>query len=279
MTVSPLPTRRGFALVELLAVLVIVGLLVGLLLPAVQRARDAGRLTQCANNLRQTGVALANYEQARRCFPPGNDQTGSRFHAWSSFILPYLEQADVAGRVDYAKAWNDAAGNLALSDVTIPTYVCPAGMKQFPGKQDYGGVLGSAIPYEDPAGPQADYRLPRGVGVLGELTATQRPSNAASVVDGLGKTLLVSEAVDREQIGADTLKSGDACWACGSNCFPLSSRVLNDPAVEWFRSLHWGGVQGLFGDGRVALLPDATDVRVLIALCTKAGGEPDSLHP
>jgi prepilin-type N-terminal cleavage/methylation domain-containing protein/prepilin-type processing-associated H-X9-DG protein len=267
----------GFTLVELLAVLAIIGTLIGLLLPAVQRVRESGRIAQCSHNLKQMGLALTNYEQAKKRFPPGNDQIGSRLHAWSSFILPFLEQSSVSDRIDYTKPWDDPASNRSKVDITIPTYVCPGGVKQFPGKQDYGGILGAYIKPNGEAIRPLTTRDEHG----GILYATDHEyklsATAASVSDGLSKTLLVAEAVDREAVGGeDTHFIGDACWACGNNCFPLNSRVINDPSVDAFRSLHVGGLNSLYGDGHVSFLNDRLDVRVLIAICTRAGGESET---
>ena len=274
------PTRtapRAFTLIELLAVLAIIGTLIGLLLPAVQRSREAARKMQCANNLKQMGVALANYEQAKKRFPPGNDQLGSRLHAWSSFILPFLEQSAVSDRIDYTKPWDDPASNLSKVDVTIPTYVCPSGVKQFPGKQDYGGILGAYIKPDGEALNPLTTRDEHG-GILYATDAEYKlPATAASVSDGLSRTLLVAEAVDREMTGgADNHAHGDACWACGNNCFPLNSRVINDPSVDGFRSHHVGGINSLYGDGHISFLSDRLDVRVLIAICTRTGGETET---
>src|SRR5580692_12062980 len=99
--------RRGFTLIELLVVIAIIGILIALLLPAVQAAREAGRRMGCANNLKQIGLALNNYESANRTFPTGtywsicpamggapagpNGQCGGR-NGWHMFIMPYLEQ-------------------------------------------------------------------------------------------------------------------------------------------------------------------------------------------
>lgn len=271
------PAPAGFTLVELLAVLAIIGTLIGLLLPAIQRAREAGRLMHCSNNLKQMGVALANYEQAKKRFPPGNDQIANRLHAWSSFILPFLEQSSVSDRIDYTKPWDDPASNLSRVDITIPTYVCPSGIKQFPGKQDYGGILGAYIKPTGEAISPLSTRDEHG-GILYATDADYRQSaTAASVSDGLSKTLLVAEAVDREMVGAADVRTyGDACWACGNNCFPLNSRVINDPSVDGFRSTHSGGISSLYGDGHVSFLSDRLDVRVLIAICTRAGGETET---
>jgi prepilin-type N-terminal cleavage/methylation domain-containing protein len=276
-TTAQRTTPSGFTLVELLAVLAIIGTLIGLLLPAVQRSREAGRRMQCANNLKQMGVALSNYEQAKKRFPPGNDQLGSRLHAWSSFILPFLEQSAVSDRIDYTKPWDDPTSNLSKVDITIPTYVCPSGVKQFPGKQDYGGILGAYIkPDGEPLNPLTT-RDEHG-GILYATDAEYKLSaTAASVSDGLSKTLLVAEAVDREVAGgANTHFVGDACWACGNNCFPLNSRVINDPSVDAFRSHHVGGLNSLYGDSHISFLSDRLDVRVLIAICTRTGGEKET---
>jgi prepilin-type N-terminal cleavage/methylation domain-containing protein/prepilin-type processing-associated H-X9-DG protein len=267
----------GFTLIELLAVIAIIGTLIGLLLPAIQRARESGRNMQCVNNLKQMGVALSNYEQAKKRYPPGNDQLGNRLHAWSSFILPFLEQSAVSDRIDYTKPWDDPASNLSKIDITIPTYVCPSGVKQFPGKQDYGGILGAYIKPNGEALNPLTTRDEHG-GILYATDADYKLSaTAASVSDGLSKTLLVAEAVDREMAGgADTHTYGDACWACGNNCFPLNSRVINDPTVDAFRSLHSGGLNSLYGDGHTSFLSDRLDVRVLIAICTRTGGETET---
>jgi len=290
---------RGFTLVELLAVLAIIGTLIGLLLPAVQRVRESGRQMQCSNNLKQMGLAIANYEEARKRFPPGNDQSRDRYHAWSSFILPFLEQSVVSDRIDYKKKWNDAGGNSAIADLTIPTYVCPSGMKAYPGKQDYGGVLGAWINRDGVSLALINGRDLRHLysGVLyatgderyddleryppGMIPVQQprQPATASQISDGLSKTLLVTEGVDREQEQEgeeDTLISGSSRWANGSNCFPLESRVINDPNEIVFRSLHFGGIYGLFADGHVAFINERVDAPVLIAISTKSGGETET---
>jgi prepilin-type N-terminal cleavage/methylation domain-containing protein/prepilin-type processing-associated H-X9-DG protein len=267
----------GFTLIELLAVIAIIGTLIGLLLPAIQRARESGRNMQCVNNLKQMGVALSNYEQAKKRFPPGDEQIADRRHAWSSFILPFLDQSAVSDRIDYTKPWDDPASNLSKVDITIPTYVCPSGVKQFPGKQDYGGILGV---YIKPDGEALNPLTTRDehAGILYATDAEYKLSaTAASVSDGLSRTLLVAEAVDRDSSGVDTHVNGDACWAAGYNCFGLGSRVINDPNYPaGFHSKHTGGLNSLYGDGHVSFLSDRLDARVLIAICTRTGGETET---
>ena len=100
------------------------------------------------------------------------------------------------------------------------------------------------------------------------------PCRAAEVTDGLSKTLLVSEGIDRGFAEMDgESRIGNARWACGTNCFLLSSPVINTPDVDGFRSHHLGGVNGLFADGHVAFMGEDTPAEVLVAISTKDGGE------
>lgn len=264
--------RRAFSLIELLAVVAILGTLVSLSLPAVQSARESARRSGCSNNLRQMGLAIANYETARRTFPAGNEAHTGRNHAWSSFVLPYLEEAATAGRMNYALPWNHEQ-NINVADTVITVYLCPSSIERYPGKQDYGGVLGTAVQLSE-----GDARPP-GWEHGGILYATapdgpRVPCRAAEVRDGLSRTLLVSEGVDRGFADMETFsRVGNAFWACGTNCFLHNSPVLNTPDVDGFRSNHLGGVHGLFGDGHVVFMADGSDPLVLMAMCTKAGDE------
>jgi hypothetical protein len=261
-----------------LAVVAILGTLVSLSLPAVQSARESSRRSVCSSNLRQMGIALANYETARRTFPAGNEAHTRRNHAWSSFVLPYLEEAATAGRINYSLPWNHEQ-NLGVADTVISVYLCPSGIEHYPGKQDYGGVLGTAVLLSE------DDERPAGWAHGGILYATDQdgprsPCRAAEVRDGLSRTLLVSEGVDRGFADMETFsRIGNAFWACGTNCFLHNSPVLNTPDVDGFRSNHLGGVHGLYGDGHVSFMADGIDPRILMGICTKAGGEAVSETP
>jgi prepilin-type N-terminal cleavage/methylation domain-containing protein len=125
---------RGFTLVEMLVVIAIIGMLVSLLLPAVQAAREAARRMQCTNHLKQLGLAAHNYHDTFRCFPPGGITEGacctqkSRI-SWGIALLPYIEQQSVYDNYDQ-NAYNEDAGlyggNQTVRETLISTYTCPS---------------------------------------------------------------------------------------------------------------------------------------------------------
>src|SRR5262249_32882945 len=124
--------RSGFTLVELLVVIAIIGILIALLLPAIQAAREASRRTQCANNLRQIGLALQGHVVANKAFPPGMKEGCYQCGpwAWSAFILPYMDARSVYDRLvvqnrpTYAP---NANGNRnGPAQVVLPVYLCPS---------------------------------------------------------------------------------------------------------------------------------------------------------
>jgi prepilin-type N-terminal cleavage/methylation domain-containing protein/prepilin-type processing-associated H-X9-DG protein len=278
---SPAPAasrigRTAFTLVEVLVVVSVIGVLAGMLLPAVQHVRESARRTTCANNVRQAAAGIAAYESARRTLPPGSDQlprqpdlpAGTQF-AWSALILPYIEQAALANRFDYAKSWNATGGNDAAADTSVGAYVCPTGRVQSVGKADYGGVSGSVIVSEG-----------KSVGVVGVAngllvpvdTTRQDPVQATEVTDGLAQTLMVAESVDRcdPAVAAEIgFTYGRWAWV---NHFAQSAAYITMPGSD-IRSHHTGGATVAFGDGHVALLGNATAPAVLAALCTRSGGE------
>jgi prepilin-type N-terminal cleavage/methylation domain-containing protein/prepilin-type processing-associated H-X9-DG protein len=162
--------RRGFTLVELLVVIAIIGVLISLLLPAVQTARESARRSSCQNNLKQIGLSMANYAQAKRRYPPGQFRdsslasvTGSKPIAWSSFFLEFLEQKQVEptwatppssnpsvrapdGRL-YLKAIMGSVWNQPATSTIIPTYLCPSVSRVHPTRQngriaDFDGTPG-----------------------------------------------------------------------------------------------------------------------------------------
>ena len=137
---------EGFTLVELLVVITIIGILIALLLPAVQAAREAARRTQCSNNFKQTALALYNYEQQHNCFPPGGllrdpswvsnaacgpyppsppDPPVINLPGWAGQILPFLEQENVWDQLDCNK-YNYSLPNYNVAKTEIKAYLCPS---------------------------------------------------------------------------------------------------------------------------------------------------------
>jgi prepilin-type N-terminal cleavage/methylation domain-containing protein/prepilin-type processing-associated H-X9-DG protein len=126
-TIQKARKSNAFTLIELLVVIAIIGVLVALLLPAVQAAREAARRTQCTNHLKQLGVALHNFEGAKKSLPAGSGYTRVEPKGnWVVAILPYIEETNVSSRYDFTKYSNETP-NLELAATTvIPTLICPS---------------------------------------------------------------------------------------------------------------------------------------------------------
>jgi prepilin-type N-terminal cleavage/methylation domain-containing protein/prepilin-type processing-associated H-X9-DG protein len=208
-TTSPARSRRGFTLIELLVVISIIGVLVALLLPAVQAARDAARRAQCSNNLRQIGLALHNYVDRHGGLPPGYvslwdanflAEVGPGF-GWASMILPDVEQQTVANALNFNLPIQ-APGNLTARLTPLSVYLCPADNMPRTWTASWGlvavirgRVIDNTQPICDVAG--ANYVGVYGVGEPGVdgdgvffRNTTVRP---ADVTDGLSQTLAAGE--------------------------------------------------------------------------------------
>jgi prepilin-type N-terminal cleavage/methylation domain-containing protein len=204
MTASPRP-RPAFTLIELLVVIAIIGILVALLLPAVQAAREAARRTQCSNNLKQLALAAHSFHDAHGKLPssirPAGLTTLPRI-AGLTLALHYIEQGNAYARYDQSKNWFDSA-NLPVTAAKIPTYLCPSTPE--PNRRDgvpeaspWMGNLVAVTDYSPTIG--VDPRLlsaglvdAAGVGIL--------PKNGeprlADVTDGLSNTILYGESAGR----------------------------------------------------------------------------------
>lgn len=254
-------SRRAFSLIELLVVISILGILIGLLLPAVQHSREAARRGQCLANLRQMGVALHGYHGTYNVFPPGGVEwrppqstKGERQLAWSVFLLPYLEQKSLFDALDLSTPFDSAANRTGAATV-LPVYVCPSVPRDTPrvdgrGACDYGGIYGERITSpNDP--PKGTMLYDRAIG-LREIT------------DGSSSTLVISEDANWP----------DGQWINGRNIFDQAFAINAAPSFENdIRSLHPGGANGLLGDGAARFFSESMELRVLAGVCTRAGGE------
>src|SRR5579863_9248252 len=119
--------KKGFTLIELLVVIAIIAILVSLLIPATQQAREAARRSQCKNNLKQIGLALHNYHDAFGSFPPAfvADANGKPMHSWRVLILPYLDQLPLYKEYNFSEPW-DGPNNSRLLNRMPPAFSCPS---------------------------------------------------------------------------------------------------------------------------------------------------------
>lgn len=208
--------RRGFTIVELLVAITVIAILIALILPAVQQAREAARRTGCRNNLKQIGLAIHNYHDAHRTFPPGGITIGGwqdslNGSTWTVAILPYLDQATLYGRYSFAH-FNESPENAAIREQHVPVMSCPSdvnsGLKgspeSGPGQElvyatgSYRAVSGRSDGLSRPEGGSwfdVKNSLPRNwrgamhhVGTDGLTT-----ERLANVKDGVSNTLLVGE--------------------------------------------------------------------------------------
>jgi prepilin-type N-terminal cleavage/methylation domain-containing protein/prepilin-type processing-associated H-X9-DG protein len=257
----------GFSLVELLVVIAIIGLLAGLLLPAIQSSRETARRMACLNNLHQIGVGTQCYYDSNRSFPPGAIEmrsltSMSRFKArqiaWSALILPYVELKSVYAMLDLNKPFDNARNAPGAAQI-LPIYLCPSVSRssylvQDRGACDYGGIMGQTLI------PSATFQD----GVMIDKEPGSSLIRIKDIRDGTAHTLMVSE---------DAAWT-DGQWINGQNVFVVSWPINSPPNGDnEIRSKHPGGANGLACDGSVHFLNQEMDTETLKAICTRAGGE------
>jgi type II secretory pathway pseudopilin PulG len=242
-------------------VIAIIGILVALLLPAIQMAREAARRAQCKNNLRQLGIGLNNYLDANKKLPPGQRRffDNGPEYAWSAFFLDFLEEKQITQGLDY-KVGDTHPKNARAVQQIVPVYLCPSTTRvdrtrgpdgrlnedlDFPpdGSPDPNqGALMACIDYGGVGGPDDEARDPQGNvygknrGILSNIVdpGTDRKARSAltisprQVVDGMSKTMCIAEITGR---GLDSpgRKGGDryGAWASGKNTFRVGGIFVN----------------------------------------------------
>lgn len=281
--------HSGFSLIELLVVIGIIGILVALLIPAVQASRESARRTQCKNNLRQIGLALTMYHEVARTLPPAVTDTwagSTQLHTWAVLILPFVEQGSLYSRYSFPAGQN-AEANRPVVSTRLPVYSCPSS-----GDAGYEG---------DGHYAKGDYAASSGVQpvVNGGAMFPASKVRFNAIIDGLSNTLFVGELYHHNLGwargsaagmtggggggGAAFSRGVSRWWSCKGPCAeaglnplpglnPLDTNCNTHCERRFqFSSPHANGVYFLFGDGHVGFLTDSIDLEGLKALTTIAG--------
>ena len=302
-------SRPALTLIELLVVIAIIAILIGLLVPAVQKVREAANRMACANNLKQIGLALHGFENTRGKFPPGAvigpfpeaGVTTSAQHGVFPFLLPHLELQPVWNQYHLAVSFNDWANQPAVT-TQLRILQCPSAepdrlATEVDHPNSWSGGRKSAcsdyhgIAWMDQALAQPPLSLIDPVGNYEGILTQNRMVRVAEITDGLAYTILVAEVAGRPmrwQAGrlVPGIYSDGASWAAlgllhgrGSTrdgASPLGPCAINCTNDREVYSFHPGGANTVFADGSVHFLRASIDIRIFARLVTRAGDEVDS---
>lgn len=292
--------RRGFTLIELLVVIAIIAILVALLLPAVQQAREAARVSQCKNQLKQMGLALHGYHESHRTLPFGFDAHGTGWHA---MLLPYLDLAPLYETLTFSEAsnWNVGA-NLKAVQTTIPLFRCPSA--PIPEKQSAAGFAdrvpctylacssGTNIIDAEPE-TYASLRTFVNDGLFYDKSSV----SFRGITDGLSSTVAIGEAqfdpsitqishvVDHWYIGSLDLDASSSSpgilpeyseflgsTAARINIMnePLGASTIGEKELSYGSYHGAGGCNVLMADGAVKFISETIDQATFSALGTRS---------
>lgn len=286
--------QAGFTLIELLVVIAIIAVLMSLLLPAVQQAREAARRSQCSNNLKQIGLAFHNYHDTYRIFPNsevGGTGTLGKASAFAA-ILPYIDQVPAWRLYDFSLGNSDAVNKLVVSQ-RIPVYLCPTAAipREVPisgcdANDRAPGTYAVSTGTLDPFGPEGGG--PPNTGVI--ISGKSGKVRMRDIVDGTSRTLLAGESAwnfDDYKFTSGPC-NGQARWGFTywSSPYPLATAFTTQPPfnpkrlegdsmrLAHFRSDHAAGVVNfVFCDGSVRFISQYISQAVLDALATRDRAE------
>lgn len=305
-------SRPGFTLVELLVVIAIIGVLIGLLLPAVQAARESARRVQCANNLKQIGLAIHHYHDLYGVFPSGNlpQPNDAPSWAWSALLLPELEQQNLHDRLGIARGAPLFAVGDPIGDITVKSYRCPSDMSTVTttvwggtncqeGYQvsNYAGVWMATVP--GPWGAAVANPDNWSVFTAGWYVNTPRSPKRCSmdsVRDGSSNVFLVGEASTTQSkwcicVGQPSATTWVANISPDGKVADPNSALRRVGPAEWdrlnagpnytspyhFSSRHRGGGGFVMVDGSVHFVADTIDGTLYGMLGAMADGNPATL--
>ncbi len=304
---STIRSRSGFTLVELLVSIGIIGILIGMLLPAVQAVRESSRKTQCQNNLRQVGLALTGYHSSYQHLPAGSihppghidDGRGHPRATWSIAILPNLEMGSLYSRYDPGQP-STAIANHEFAETSVSTYQCPsetASDVHFEPKNNVKFSRGNyAANYGSGSWGRNFWDDVKYRGVMGQNSRLK----FSSIVDGTSNTVAVAEIRSASDFGDNR-----GAWAfaapgsstVGLDCDTECRGINDDPSSDWIpycpatpggmkcnfqnnrfsnagpRSQHPGGAMLLFCDGAVRFVSEQVSIEVLADQFTSMSGE------
>jgi prepilin-type N-terminal cleavage/methylation domain-containing protein/prepilin-type processing-associated H-X9-DG protein len=284
------PVRRsGFTLIELLVVIAIIAILIGLLVPAVQKVREAAARTQCQNNLKQLGLALHDYHDVNQHLPAprgthlGTTYVFTEFRGWMCDVLPYVEQDNLARQM-YTDPWYN--GFFVTFNLPVKNYLCPSDPRNLTNVPAGNGALTS---YVGVTGSDNDVNVQFNGPTNGMFNVSTKGVSLTDVSDGTSNTLMVGErppsadlnlgwwgASDFDNLLSTRQLYGDIFGAGG--CVlpglygPGKAGGPCNGDDNHFWSFHSGGGNWVFADGSVHFLPYSASA-VTIPLASRNGGE------